>query len=313
MKPKYLLVDGNNIASRAAHASWATTTLSAEDGTPTAALMFFINSMAKMIAEEQPTHVAVAWDGRSERRHRLLPTYKANRKAVPDEREKNTAFGLMRDFLDVAWIDQFRDPLNEADDVLATWWHNIVDASEIVIATGDKDMLQLLGLNPWDVPTFVRRPQTGGPAERWDEARFETEYGYNPRNWPLVGALTGDTSDNIMGIRGIGPKKALKLLEDHDWHLGSALAEKHPEHRERVLLNYLLMELTTEPPIRTMRLGIRYFEPPLFDTERGTGLDLFLRNYELSALLARYRKGQLWTQPTMPGRSLAPRSVEGRT
>src|ERR1043165_3092431 len=206
---KYLLVDGNNIASRAAHASWSATSLSTVDGVPTAALMIFANSIIKMIAEEQPTHMGVAWDGKSKHRLSLLPTYKANRKEAPDEDVKVTAFTMMKAFLQACGIPNVIDKDFEADDILAGWWWDIFEASEIVIATGDKDLFQLLGQSPQGCLTTIRRPAGNGVTEHWTAERFEEEYGYPVQYWSAVTALTGDTSDNIDGIRGIGPKKAV--------------------------------------------------------------------------------------------------------
>lgn len=311
---KYLLVDGNNIAARAAHASWATNTLSTDDGVPTAALMFFINSLAKVIGEEHPTHVAVAWDGKSEFRHRLLPTYKANRKtAVPEPgKDYTAAFPLMREFLDAAGIFQQRLAEFEADDLVATWWWKIHQAEEIIILSGDKDLYQLLGPSPWAINTTARKPVGGGIYEKWTHERFVEKNGFEPHLWALVGALTGDTSDNIEGIKGVGPKRALKLLNDFDWNIAKAIQEKYPEHVELVRRNVRLMDLTADP-IPDYGNHIRRFRPAPCDSPDGAVLDAFLTRYELAGIQASFRRNALWTQASAVGRPFRPRAAEGRT
>lgn len=313
MKPKYLLVDGNNIASRAAHASWAASTMSSSDGTPTAALMFFINSMTKIIGEVQPTHVAVAWDGKSEYRHGLLPTYKANRKQVPEsrQREQISTFALMGGFLNSAGIHQRLHPRYEADDLVASWWWNIKEAQEIVILSGDKDLYQLLGKNPWGVETTARKPVGGGVYERWDRIDFQNKHGFPPRAWPKIGALTGDTSDNIDGIRGVGPKKALKLMQEADWAFEWAVEAKYPDELEKVRRNLKLMSLIDDNPVPGSRNDIRRFGWPTYDTPEGKSLDRFLAKYELHQIQASYRLNTLWTASKPVGRPFRSRTAEG--
>lgn len=315
MKPKYLLVDGNNIASRAAHASWAASTMSSTDGTPTAALMFFINSMTKVIGQVQPTHIAVAWDGKSEYRHGLLPTYKANRKQMPEgqQREQISTFALMGGFLNAAGIHQRLHPRYEADDLLASWWWLIQEAEEIAIFTGDKDLYQLLGRSPWGVETTARKPVGGGVYERWDRIDFQNKHGFYPSQWPIIGALTGDTSDNIDGIRGVGPKKALKLMRDHDWAVEHAVRAKYPEELEKVQRNLKLMSLREENPVPQMINDIKRFGWPTYGTPEGAALDRFLAKYELHQIQASYRLNTLWTAPKPVGRPFRSSAAEGRT
>lgn len=289
--------------------------MSSEDGTPTAALMFFINTMTKIIGEVDPTHVAVAWDGKSRYRHSLLPTYKANRKPMPDsrQREQISTFALMGGFLNAAGVHQRLHPDYEADDLIASWWWNIKEAEEIVILSGDKDLYQLLGHNPWDVLTTARKPVGGGIYETWTTRDFEAKHGFRPEDWPLIGALTGDTSDNIEGIRGIGPKKALKLLEDHDWNIEKAVAAKYPEERERVGRNLLLMDLRSGDPLNG-RNDIARFPRPTYDTPEGKALDRFLAKYELHQIQASYRLNNLWTASRPIGRPLRrSTAAEGRS
>lgn len=307
---RHLLVDGNNLAMRAVHASWNTSTLTNADGVPTAAVMIFINSLSKLIAEMEASHIAIAWDGQSAFRRALLPSYKANRKEAPQELRRDDAFRLMMQFQHKAGLYGYLHTQHEADDLIASWWWAIEGSGEdtIVIASGDKDLLQLLGTNPFGVPTFAHR---FGDPEPWDENRFAEVNGFEPERWPLVAALTGDASDNIEGIRGIGPKKAVKMLREHDWDLSKAVADRFPEQLDRVEMNFRLMDLQCGPMVDLAPPPLTYL--PVYGAPGGDLLDHFLTELELAEIQARYRRHALWTKPVTPGRSLRPRAVEGRT
>lgn len=314
---KYLLVDGNNLAMRAVHASYGAPLSSGS--VPTGALMIFANSLCKIIAEESPTHVGVAWDGRSKYRLGILPTYKGNRKAAPLDsgQEKDDSFLLMWEFLDAAKIPSYRHPDYEADDLIATWWAEVADppnsmhTESIVIASGDKDFFQLVGQNPNGLDTVVRRfGPANAPADIWTEERVLEDLGFEPHCWPLVTALTGDVSDNVLGVPQIGPKRAVKLLERHNWDLESAL-EDIPEHRDLVRRNLRLVDLRSAP-LATLDLP-GPVNLPIHATEDGADLALFFATYQLAQLAKKYELGQLWSIPKMPGRSLgAPKTAERR-
>lgn len=310
MSDRYLLVDGNNLTMRAVHASWNTSTLTNAEGVPTAAVMIFINSLTKLIGELEPTHIAIAWDGKSLFRHKLLPSYKANRKAAPEALRRDDAFALIYRFQAAARIFSYHSPFFEADDVIAAWWAAITDpAAEIVIASGDKDLLQLLGPNPFGTRTIAHR---FGDPELWTAERFEDVNGYEPERWPLIGALMGDSSDNIEGIRGIGPKKAVKMLRDHGWDLKEAVRVRFPEEETRIWTNFRLMDLQS-PQEGLHVTSPLSFIPVRCDTSDGRALDNLLTELELAEIRARYRRHALWTRPSTPGRSLRPRAAEGRT
>lgn len=302
---KHLLIDGNNLAMRAVHAAQASgSALTTEDGIPTGALMVFLNMVTRIVGQEQPSHVAVAWDGRSERRTRLFPAYKANRREAPSF-DRDATFSAMREFLSAAGVQSAHRPDEEADDLIAGWWLAVEDG-EITIVSGDKDLLQLAGLNPHAVRALVRRvPDQAGRPDYWTEGRVEVELGCEPRRWPLVTALRGDSSDNVEGIRGVGPKKALALLERHDWNLVRALEEEFPAHRDRVMVNVRLVDLLDSPPQMPAPEPTTLLAP-----SDGDPVEKFLRRHELATLLARYQAGRLWSQ-SIPGRPLRTRAREG--
>lgn len=281
-----LLIDASNLWARA----WYATRHEAmtADGESTAGLVVFTNILSRHIREEKPDRVVVCWDGGgSAYRLRLLPSYKANRMA------KHTAMRSGRDqvheFLALAGVDQVERVGVEADDLISRYWY---DAQEpVTIVSEDKDFLQLAGPNPQGHPCVILR-STG---ECWTEEKVLAELGATPRHLPAVMALTGDVSDNVIGVPGIGPKKAVSLLEEAGWELESI---DHPEVAQmlpQVLLNRVLVNLRVPIP------GLLIPPPPVF---RPTGplsslyaeLVGFLERYRLRGLLSKLFSGSLWTE-----------------
>lgn len=280
-----LLVDGNNLYARAWYATRHEAMVA--DGESTAALVVFANSLSRYVREERPKHMVVCWDsGGSAYRTRLLPTYKANRRAKTVE--LRTGRDQVHEYLALAGVQQIERLGVEADDLIAKYWH---DADQpVVLASEDKDFLQLAGPNPRGHQCTVMR-STG---ERWTEDKVARETGARPRNLPSVMALTGDESDNVAGVPGIGPKKAVALLEEAGWDLE---AIDHPEvaqMRPQVLLNRVLVNLRSPLP------GLLLPSPvPFRPTGPGSALYAefvgFLERYRLKGLLSKLYSGSLWT------------------
>jgi 5'-3' exonuclease len=122
----------------------------------------------------------------------------------------------------------------------------------------------------------------------------------------MVTSLTGDTSDNVDGIRGIGPKKAVKLLERHGWDLQRAILEEHPEHKELIERNMKLVDLVTVSCglVGQLDMAIQPFTAPKPDSPEGEVLDYFLTAFELAEIQAKFHRGALWTGPLIAGRPL---------
>jgi DNA polymerase-1 len=306
-----LLVDGNNLLMRAFFAGKKTGM--SQDGILTGPLLIFINTLAKHIREEQPSRVAVAWDGgRSAKRTALDEDYKGTREFAPNLHEfRQSVFSLAHEFCTLAGVYQFMAAGVEADDLISSWWgHDIPDRApghEITILSSDKDFLQLLGRNPFGVITSLVRLSSGGAGtDRWTEERMREEYGFSPTDWPLVTALTGDVIDHVPGVPGVGPKTAAKILRESEWDLERALA--HPRlsgHAEQVRTSLKLVDLRTPfleldppPPWRPTR-----------STDIGsTQLKGFLDLYGLTSVTQRLASDTLWggEKPTV-GRSLRSR------
>jgi 5'-3' exonuclease len=299
-----LLVDGNNMAMRSIYAARNSHMEAA--GMNTGPLTTFMASFTKIVSEVDPSSIAIAWDGLTSMRNQLIAGYKANRHDPPDIKDlRRDSFLLIRQLLHKLnmGITQERIFDFEADDVIAAWWAMITpaDATEIVIASSDKDFLQLLGPNPHGVETRVLRLSSAGTeSDWWDAEKFEAVNGYNSVYWPLVTALTGDQADGVPGIPGIGPKRAQKLLEEHEWHLVQALRAKHPDYLLKVQDNLLAVNLRQQNQRATVKLP----RPFNSTVKPDQGLLNWLDHYAMIALKGKIVTGTLWSPTRTPGRPL---------
>lgn len=197
-----MLVDGHNIAYRAFH---AIPPLTAPDGTPIQAVLGFARILASLRDTWRPSHACVAFDGGlPAARTEALATYKAQRAPMPETLRPQ--FAILGEYLSLAGVAHIRIEGEEADDVLATLARRAAGTgADVVVVSGDKDLLQLAS----DRITLVR-PQA--PRERVDPAGVRALLGIDPDRVPEWLALTGDSSDNIPGVPGVGAKTAAALL-----------------------------------------------------------------------------------------------------
>jgi DNA polymerase I len=227
---RLLLVDGTGVLYRS---FFAIRELSTREGRPTNAVFGFIRVMRQLAQHWQPTHWVVAFDGGAPAdRLALLPTYKAQRPPMPDGLREQLP--LANEYLDRARIAAVRIEKQEADDVLASiarWGE--VEGGEVLIATADKDLYQLVS----------DRIQLIGPADsaaaRVGAEQVRAKTGVSPERIVEWLALTGDSVDNIPGVEGLGPKTAAKLLNLYGSLQGiwERLHEVTPERiRERLAL-----------------------------------------------------------------------------
>jgi len=297
-----LLVDGNNLAMRAIHAAKYSSMTAA--GVNTGPLTIFMDSLARIVREVKPYRLAVAWDRGGSMRNQLIAGYKANRHEASEIGElKNDSLQLISDLLHELYIHQASDYGFEADDIIAYWWRELAikDADSIFIASSDKDFLQLVGLNPQGLPTrLMRLSSADTPTDTWTEVRMLQELGFTPEKWPLITALAGDRADNVLGIPNIGPKRAQKLLEAHDWNLVAALKSAHPEYLLRVQDNLLAVNLRTQAEDPDVPM------PAVFDSHirETAGLRDFLQHFKLTGLETKIKNQVLWSAPKLPGRPL---------
>jgi len=199
-----LLVDGTAVAYRA---FYAIAHLSTKAGRPTNAVFGFIKMLMQMDDQWKPAARAVVFDGGlPAERMEQLPTYKAQRKEMPDE--LRSQFEPIEQFLDCAGIPALRVEGQEADDVIATLAERESRAGRrVLIASSDKDLFQLVGGS-----VEMIGPQKA--SEKMDAEAVRQKTGVRPDQIVDWLALTGDASDNIPGVPGVGPKTAAKLLEE---------------------------------------------------------------------------------------------------
>lgn len=295
-----LLVDGNSVLMRAVH----TPNTMSVGGVPTGALQIFAQTLAKHVRVEQPARLVVCWDGgRDPGRTALFPGYKAHRGEAPDpefEERKDGAFALAQQFCTLAGIPQARVGQVEADDLIAGAWSAIGDVypevDRIVVLSQDADFAQLVGPNPHGVSTeWVQLSSFATGTDRWTEERLLAEHEIPGTHvLGMIKALAGDKSDNLPGIRGIGPVKAKMHLAGHGWDL-DALARAKPEWSETIHIMYRLVNL------RNIQKAVivPHWNPVLPGHPAYEDLLVFFRRYELARLQDRLVDGSLW-EPDRP-------------
>jgi DNA polymerase-1 len=206
MKNKLILIDGNNIAYRAFYALPQTITTSA--GIITNAVYGFTTMVLKLIEDNKPEYIITAFDSKAPTfRHELFKEYKAQRTKMPDE--LILQLPLIKEVLETLNIKCIEYEGFEADDIIASLASKLEDDfGEILVVSGDKDMLQLVGGNIKVMA--LKKGMTD--TVTYDKEGVIEKLGVTPERIKDLLALMGDSSDNIPGIKGIGPKSALELL-----------------------------------------------------------------------------------------------------
>ncbi|MGY1779486.1 DNA polymerase I [Geodermatophilus sp. SYSU D01036] len=246
-RPRLLLLDGHSLAYRAFFAlpveNFSTTT-----GQPTNAVYGFTSMLINVLRDEQPTHLAVAFDvGRQTFRSEIYAEYKANRSESPTDFRGQVS--LIQEVLAALRVPVITAPGYEADDVIATLTVQAVEQGmDVLICTGDRDALQLVNEH-----VTVLYPRKGvSDLTRFTPEEVEAKYGLTPQQYPDYAALRGDPSDNLPSIPSVGEKTAAKWVREYgsldelvdrvDTVKGK-VGEKLREHLSSVLQNRRLTEL----------------------------------------------------------------------
>ena len=252
---KLLILDGNSVINRA---YFGVKPLTTRDGLYTHAIYGFLNILERMEREEQPDAVCVAFDLHGPTfRHEKYDCYKATRNPMPEELAQQMP--VMKQVLRAMNIPIYECQGWEADDVIGTVGKICSNnGCECVIVTGDRDSLQLIDDNV-HVKLVISRPgQTN--ATLYDTDKFIQEYGFEPKKLIDLKALMGDSSDNIPGVAGVGPKTATELLQKfgsldgvyenlQDPSVRPKLAQKLTDAKESAYLSYDLATIRTNAPI----------------------------------------------------------------
>ncbi|MBR4408021.1 MAG: DNA polymerase I [Clostridia bacterium] len=203
---KLLIIDGNSLIFRA---YYALPYLSDTKGQPTGAIFGFLNMFLKVIGEYNPTHIAVAFDhSRKTFRNKIFAEYKGTRKETPDDLRQQ--FPLMKEFLRAMGVKCLEQQCIEADDIVGTL--SKIPNCQKVVLSGDRDVLQLI-----DDDCEVWLTKKGiSEIYRVDKEVLLQDFRLTPPQIVDLKALMGDASDNIPGVKGIGPKTATDLIEQFD-------------------------------------------------------------------------------------------------
>ena len=252
---KLMILDGNSVINRA---YFGVKPLTTREGLYTNAIYGFLNILEKMQREEQPDAVCVSFDLHGPTfRHLRYDGYKATRHGMPEELAQQMP--VMKQVLQAMNIPIYECQGWEADDVIGTVGKICGNNNwECVIVTGDRDSLQLIDEHV-KVKLVISRPgQT--TATVYDEDKFREEYGFEPKKMVDLKALMGDSSDNIPGVAGVGPKTATELLVKfgsldgvynnlEDSSIRPKLREKLENDKENAYLSYELATICPDAPI----------------------------------------------------------------
>ena len=252
---KLMILDGNSVINRA---FFGVKPLTNREGLYTHAIYGFLNILEKMEKEEQPDAVCVSFDLHGPTfRHLQYEGYKANRHGMPDELAQQMP--VIKDVLRAMNIPIYQCQGWEADDVIGTVGKICSNNGwECVVVTGDRDSLQLIDENVHIKLVISKGGQTN--ATLYTREKFEEEYGFEPKKLIDLKALMGDSSDNIPGVAGVGPKTASELLKKfgsldgvyenlNDPSIKPKMREKLEAGKENAYLSYDLATIRPEAPI----------------------------------------------------------------
>lgn len=329
-----LLIDADNILARADFATRKGHAEMSSHGINTAALLVFINVISKHVKAIKPDRMLVCWDQGHGFRDAIYPGYKANRVKVSNhdsppvvdhadgtrtiipvdayDDEPKTPRKQSLEFCTWASVPHFSRKDWEADDLLAIYAAST--PGEKVILSGDKDLLQLVHTD-----TIQIRPGNGGD-EVWDVDRVVKEKGCTPEQIPLLMALTGDSVDGVPGVRGLGPKKALKILDEAAWDWDSLLGLLGSEKAQEAITSRRLVDLRN-PAFAAYADDISFlltprpapnFTPSAPGSVLWEPLLAFLEKFEMASVLQRLKDGTLWdADPAEPNSGSAQQAFAG--
>ncbi|MBP7962894.1 MAG: DNA polymerase I [Caldilineaceae bacterium] len=298
--PTLLLIDGHSQAYRAFFGVKAP--LMTRSGEQTTAVYGFARKLFAVLKEYKPDHVAVAFDLGDTWRHEAFADYKATRDSMPDE--MRTQIDRLQELLTALAIPIVTYPNYEADDVLGTLARRAAaDGMDVLILTGDRDMFQLVDEHVQILYTSGGpNPQTKpyGPADLFDR------YELTPEQFIDMKALTGDTSDNIPGIPGVGDKTAVKFLKEYadldgiyanlDQIRGPKTRQNVTDSKELVYRNRTLVTIVTD-----LDFPFDWADARVRQADRAEVLRLF-DEFEFRTMVPQFL--ELWPDAAEPGELL---------
>ncbi|WP_210364956.1 DNA polymerase I [Bacillus sp. REN3] len=261
MSKKLVLIDGNSIAYRA---FFALPLLNNDKGVHTNAVYGFTMMLMKILEEEKPTHMLVAFDaGKTTFRHKTFSEYKGGRQKTPPELSEQ--FPFIRELLRAYGIAQYELENYEADDIIGTLSLAAEKAGfETKVISGDKDLTQLSS----DKTTVNITRKGITDIEEYTPSHIQEKYGLTAKQIIDMKGLMGDSSDNIPGVPGVGEKTAIKLLKEYgtlenllqsiDQVSGKKLQEKLSEFKDQAVMSKELATITREAPVEVSLDELHY-------------------------------------------------------
>ena len=259
---KIILVDGNNLLFRSYYATaYSGNLMQNSKGFPTNAIYGFVNMMNKIITEEEPKYMIVAFDKGKTFRHEQYDFYKQGRSETPEELK--VQFPIAKDILNAMGIKYYECDNYEADDIIGTFAHYCDEEEDFIgtIVSSDKDLLQLIS------PDIDMKLLKQKDYIRYNEQTFFDDYGIPPKQVVDLKALMGDPSDNIPGVKGVGEKTALKLLQqyktldgvyEHIDEIKGKLHEKLVDDKENAYMSYKIATIVRDVPMEISIPDIKY-------------------------------------------------------
>lgn len=281
------LLDAYALAYRAYYAFIKSPRINSK-GVNTSAVFGFTNTLLEVLQKENPSHIGVVFDPHGPTfRHEMYAEYKANREAMPEDMRQ--AIPLIKEVIGALNIPVVQVDGFEADDIIGTLAHKAVaEGFTVYMMTPDKDYAQLVRDG-----VFVYKPgRSGGDVEIWDTAKVKEKFAVTPDHIIDLLGLMGDTSDNIPGCPGVGPKGAEKLITDFGSiegiyeHIDELKGKQHENmvnFRSQIELSKVLATINTQAPVEFDAEEFKREEP---DKDKLTTLfaDLEFRNMLTRAL-----------------------------
>ena len=256
-----ILIDAMALVFRAYHALQRTS-MQSNTGEPTFAVFAFANMLTSLLDKHDPDAIAVVFDTKEPTfRHVLYDQYKAHRDAFPDDLVPQ--LGRIKELITLMGLERIEMPGFEADDIIGTIAsRESVDGHDILCVTSDKDYFQLVN----DKVKVLRPGKDVGEYEVYDAVRVKEKFGVKPDHVIDVLALIGDSSDNVPGVKGVGEKTAIPLIEQFDTVENiyanldaierASLRAKLEASRDMAMLSKQLVTIHTDVPIDAKRVAL---------------------------------------------------------
>ncbi|TGB04086.1 DNA polymerase I [Halobacillus salinus] len=297
MAEKVVLIDGNSIAYRA---FFALPLLNNDKGVYTNAVYGFTTMLLKILEEDKPDHLLVAFDaGKTTFRHETYKEYKGGRQKTPSELSEQ--FPVLKELLDAFGVKYYQLPQYEADDIIGTLATKAGDKGlDVKVISGDKDMLQLVSDNI--TVSLTKKGITN--VDTYDPAFLMEKMEVRPDQIIDLKALMGDSSDNIPGVPGVGEKTAVKLLKQFDKleqvydNLGDVsgkkLKEKLETHKDDAFMSKELVTINRTSPIEVTLEDLAF---PGYESQKVTQ---FFKELGFQSLLSRVQGEEGETTQDLP-------------